>query len=66
MPSIGDTNTPLFVPKKTEKKSRMDGVLDDGAYASPTARILQLEYSNHSEQGEETQLNVSPVWPERN
>ena len=66
MPSIGDTNTPPFVPKKTKKKSRMDGVLDDGAYASPTARILQLEYSDHSEQGEETQLNVSPVWPERN
>lgn len=63
MPSIGDTNTTPFVPKKMKKKSRMDGVLDDGdePCASLTARILQLEYSNHSEHDEEAQLNVSPV-----
>ena len=63
-PSIGDTNTTPFVPKKTKKRSRMDDVVDNGVdepCASLTARILQLDYSNQLEQGEETQLNVSPV-----
>lgn len=67
MPSIGETNTTPFVPKKIKKKSRIDdNVFYDGDEPCESLTTRILEYSNQPKQDEETQLNVSPVWPERN